>query len=371
MKLIKTASGKQTIKLSKSEWETIGKTAGWMGGSEDKDKDEEEKGWVQEKVVGPLENKVESLIDEKMVGPIKSWTDNALSTLKTLGIGALTGAALAKILSALMHKSVEKIKEESEKKADIQRSYHEVQYKSKEQEWIERIQNGENVSEEEVRQAKEDLINAIEQSTRGLNTARNTIAFAVDKVADAIGSKYGTAAFSLAGLLISKTFFLSHGNIPAAISANDKIKIVKTASGKRTIKISKSAWESIGKQAGWMKEAGLSPEQWGEIQKNPKNQETQNELNLRQRVMVNFYNKATGQDVPLDEEGYNSLGRGQGIVRKLVAPEYRENLMKDLAFATTCSQMGLRDEAEVMTLDPKHVANILKKYFLTISRKLK
>lgn len=30
MKLVKTASGKQQIKISKSEWEGIGKTAGWM-----------------------------------------------------------------------------------------------------------------------------------------------------------------------------------------------------------------------------------------------------------------------------------------------------------------------------------------------------
>ena len=30
MKIIKTASGKRTIKISKKEWEYIGKTAGWM-----------------------------------------------------------------------------------------------------------------------------------------------------------------------------------------------------------------------------------------------------------------------------------------------------------------------------------------------------
>ena len=30
MKLVKTASGKQTIKMSKSEWEALGKQAGWM-----------------------------------------------------------------------------------------------------------------------------------------------------------------------------------------------------------------------------------------------------------------------------------------------------------------------------------------------------
>ena len=29
MKIIKTASGKQQIKISKSEWENIGKKAGW------------------------------------------------------------------------------------------------------------------------------------------------------------------------------------------------------------------------------------------------------------------------------------------------------------------------------------------------------
>ena len=30
MKIIKTASGKQTIKISKREWQSIGKTAGWF-----------------------------------------------------------------------------------------------------------------------------------------------------------------------------------------------------------------------------------------------------------------------------------------------------------------------------------------------------
>ena len=30
MKILKTASGKQTVKMSKSEWQSIGKKAGWM-----------------------------------------------------------------------------------------------------------------------------------------------------------------------------------------------------------------------------------------------------------------------------------------------------------------------------------------------------
>jgi hypothetical protein len=30
MKLVKTASGKQAIKMSRKEWEALGKKAGWM-----------------------------------------------------------------------------------------------------------------------------------------------------------------------------------------------------------------------------------------------------------------------------------------------------------------------------------------------------
>ena len=31
MKIVKTASGKKTIKMSKKEWQSIGRTAGWSG----------------------------------------------------------------------------------------------------------------------------------------------------------------------------------------------------------------------------------------------------------------------------------------------------------------------------------------------------
>lgn len=34
------------------------------------------------------------------------------------------------------------------------------------------------------------------------------------------------------------------------------MKIVKTASGKQAIKLSKKEWQSIGKKAGWMRESG-------------------------------------------------------------------------------------------------------------------
>ena len=31
MKIIKSASGKKQVKISKKEWESIGRKAGWMG----------------------------------------------------------------------------------------------------------------------------------------------------------------------------------------------------------------------------------------------------------------------------------------------------------------------------------------------------
>ena len=38
-----------------------------------------------------------------------------------------------------------------------------------------------------------------------------------------------------------------------------QVKIIKTASGKQTIKISKSEWLSIGNNAGWVKQASEKP----------------------------------------------------------------------------------------------------------------
>ena len=37
------------------------------------------------------------------------------------------------------------------------------------------------------------------------------------------------------------------------------MKLIKTASGKKTIKISKREWQAIGKKAGWMKTASAIP----------------------------------------------------------------------------------------------------------------
>jgi hypothetical protein len=40
-----------------------------------------------------------------------------------------------------------------------------------------------------------------------------------------------------------------------SLKKDTKMKLIKTASGKKAIKLSKSEWETIGKKAGWMKEA--------------------------------------------------------------------------------------------------------------------
>ena len=48
------------------------------------------------------------------------------------------------------------------------------------------------------------------------------------------------------------------------------MKITKTASGKRTIKISKTEWETMGKQAGW---SDIKPSM-----KHPRLEEAQNEM---------------------------------------------------------------------------------------------
>ena len=39
------------------------------------------------------------------------------------------------------------------------------------------------------------------------------------------------------------------------------MKIIKTASGKRTIKMSKTEWEIMGKKAGWFKESYVPSQQ--------------------------------------------------------------------------------------------------------------
>ena len=52
MKITKTASGKQVVKISKSEWQNIGKKAGWMKVANDERSDEFTQ-WIYQKFGGP------------------------------------------------------------------------------------------------------------------------------------------------------------------------------------------------------------------------------------------------------------------------------------------------------------------------------
>jgi hypothetical protein len=62
MKITKTASGKQTIKISKKEWESIGKKAGFAGVPET------ESEWIEK----TLEQKIKHVICNTLVGELNS-----------------------------------------------------------------------------------------------------------------------------------------------------------------------------------------------------------------------------------------------------------------------------------------------------------
>ncbi|UCH72082.1 MAG: hypothetical protein JSW62_00600 [Thermoplasmatales archaeon] len=70
MKLVKTASGKETIKISKSDWESIGRRAGWMktayrehGEVEEIMKVKSALNWFYHKIKKPLESLMLELND--------------------------------------------------------------------------------------------------------------------------------------------------------------------------------------------------------------------------------------------------------------------------------------------------------------------
>ena len=72
MKLIKTASGKETIKISKKEWIDIGKKHGWMRTA------------LWQETDDPIKNEIHSLLDEvykktfNADQEVKNWTKEKL-----------------------------------------------------------------------------------------------------------------------------------------------------------------------------------------------------------------------------------------------------------------------------------------------------
>jgi hypothetical protein len=77
------------------------------------------------------------------------------------------------------------------------------------------------------------------------------------------------------------------------------MKIQKTSNNKQKIIISKSEWESIGKKNGWIGKTA--------------------QVNNRQVAMLEWYNFCTGQNLPLDANGYEQAGRSDGIIRAIAS----------------------------------------------------
>jgi len=106
------------------------------------------------------------------------------------------------------------------------------------------------------------------------------------------------------------------------------MKLVKTASGKQTIKISKKEWQSIGKTAGWLNKTAWEPaEEYTEVQK---------------PVYVSVYEVSRNYGGP--EEGgwwYDaySLEDSKEFLNKVEAKEYAEELKRKI------KGEGLNDES--------------------------
>lgn len=76
------------------------------------------------------------------------------------------------------------------------------------------------------------------------------------------------------------------------------MKIIES-NGKKTIKISKNEWSSIGKKSGWIKEAQDLP------------------LDEREKYAIQFYNKINNSAIPETRLNFTQLGGIEGIVKKL------------------------------------------------------
>ena len=112
------------------------------------------------------------------------------------------------------------------------------------------------------------------------------------------------------------------------------MKILKTASGKQTVKISKKEWQSIGKKAGWMKIASTSRDQVIMAMKQllGKNAfvKTSEEFDPNMQGGIWFSNEGEGIDgLPIydasgETEMFNDFG-GQGYPYQF-NPEFEEML---------------------------------------------
>lgn len=120
-------------------------------------------------------------------------------------------------------------------------------------------------------------------------------------------------------------------------------------------KMSQKQWESIGKKANWMKKEA-NPTQPGRIEDVSPEDPGSQSINSRVRAMIDSYNKSTGNSLPFDMNGYNQIGRSQGVLQALSQPDAFANFVSTSEMQTFLSQ------------NPNYAVELIRSYFLSISR---
>ena len=143
----------------------------------------------------------EDFIDNT-TGLLRKAKDDALKG----GIGSVTGGGLAQMIAWLLRRSVAKTVRLHQKELDVAGSEIEFKYSVKQQEFLKRVAEGGDVSAEELEEAKTNLIDGLHEEYKDVGGTKVFLAKIVDKVADIIGSRYGTAAFALAGTVLGMIY---------------------------------------------------------------------------------------------------------------------------------------------------------------------
>ncbi len=140
------------------------------------------------------------------------------------------------------------------------------------------------------------------------------------------------------------------------------MKIVKTAGNKKTIRISKKEWQSIGKKAGWMKKAQDIPNSLTD-QQNVKTiwfmgsyQDTINELQVDS--IVTF-------DAPFELENVFGIGEYQKVpprIQKIFNDQKWEVINSDSNGITLTDPDTYEEEVMLFWKDIKRIHNAVDKY---------
>lgn len=151
---------------------------------------------------------------DKSMQPIREFADalvnKAISWVATIGVGALTGVMLAKLVSWMLNRMVAKLKRESDIRAKSAAKYTELQQKAYDQKIIDRINAGEQVDEAEIEAATREFATAIADKIDKTNKHRSTYEKIVTNTANFVGGKWGmglaaAACSILAGVIKAKT----------------------------------------------------------------------------------------------------------------------------------------------------------------------